>query len=52
MLAQKTRNIREKTISEEKTLSSKEKKDRRAIWILICWWGLFLGFILMYWFTR
>ena len=52
MLAQKTQNMEAKSVSEEKTLSSNEKEDRRAIWIVICWLGLLLGFILLYGFTR
>jgi len=52
MLAQKTQKIEEKTTLEEKTQGGPGKKDRRAIWIVICWWGLLLGFILLYGFTR
>lgn len=52
MLAKKTQNIEEKAAPEEETQGGPGKKDRRAIWILIFWWGLFLGIILIHWFSR
>lgn len=52
MIAQKTHNIEEKAAHEEKTQGGPGEKDRGATWILICWFCLLLGFILLYWFTR
>jgi hypothetical protein len=51
MLAQKTQKIEEKAAAEEKTPGGPGKKDRGVIWILIFWWGLLLGAILIYLFT-
>ncbi len=49
MLAQKTRNIKEKNVLKEKPQGGSEKKDPKVIWILFFWGILFFGFMLMHW---
>ncbi|MFQ5583733.1 MAG: hypothetical protein ACE5GL_04795 [Calditrichia bacterium] len=51
MGVRETYDIEEKTAPEEKTPRA-GKTDRKANWILICWFCLLVGFILLYWVTR